>query len=253
MTEPVDRRTFLKYTGVAGAATGVAWVTPSVLGSTSAFAAGSCINHATLDWDSSTARSMPAPSIGGTVSGYASIPASGGSPAIRVNITVTRVGTPGTGSGVYNGVLNQTNGGIPGRQYFVGMANNASNEGYTVQFDFRDSTNTNPVNVYNLAYTVTDIDSAGSTTNGYQDKIVISPTPATGSYTTHSANVTGAGTTTSPFIAASGSGNVDPSNNYGNVDLTFAGPLNSTSVTFLSGNRLNAIQSISISDLTWCY
>lgn len=49
MTSDVDRRRFLQTTGVAAAATGAAWVAPSVLGTSSAFAAGSnCPQNSTL-------------------------------------------------------------------------------------------------------------------------------------------------------------------------------------------------------------
>lgn len=41
MSPTVDRRKFLTYTGVAGAAAGTAWIAPSVLGSSTAFADGS--------------------------------------------------------------------------------------------------------------------------------------------------------------------------------------------------------------------
>ena len=45
-----DRRAFLKKAGVAGAAAGGLWVAPSVLGSSSAFAVGSCVMRDTIDW-----------------------------------------------------------------------------------------------------------------------------------------------------------------------------------------------------------
>lgn len=246
----MERREFLQKAGLASAATGMVWAAPSVLGASTAFAAGSCVNNASLDWDSSTARLMPAPSTSGTVTGYAVIPASGTSPAIRVNMSVARVGTPGTGSGVYNGVLNQTNGGIPGRQYFIGMANNASGEGYVMTFTFRNSADTAPVNVYNLKFTVADIDRSGASSPGYQDTVSVLPAPT--SYVKYSANVTASGTPVDTFTATGGS-NVDPSNDYGNVDLTYAGPINQVQVKFLSGTPYGNIQSISISDLTWCY
>ena len=247
MSGEVDRRRFLKYSGAASAVAGGVWVAPSVLGSSAAFAAGSCINHATLDWDNlGTGGSMPAPSTGGTVTGKAVIPASGSSPAIQVKMTVARINTPGTGAGVYNGILNQQNGGIPGSQYFIGMSNDTANEGYKMTFEFYNTAGTTRINVYQLDFTICDIDRSGTTNNGYQDVITLSPAPT--SAVPGSTNVTGS----NPYSATAGD-NTLPTSSDGNLHVTYSGPVNTVVVDFTSGNRHGSIQSVSIADLSWCY
>ena len=131
--DQVDRRQFLQKAGVAGTAAGAVWVAPSVLGSSSAFATGSCINQAGLTW-TSLGAGTGASNTGANVVVSANIPASGSSPAIHVRVTIAPVAGPGNGNA--DGV--DTNSPFNGYTSFLklSMTNNAANIGYNVTFDF---------------------------------------------------------------------------------------------------------------------
>lgn len=124
-------------------------------------------------------------------------------------------------------------------------AANVHNDRQTITFDFGRP-------VTNLSFTISDVDASG-TTNGntgqYRDAVYVSQAPTS---VVLGDRVTGSGTTASPWVP-----NVATSNNSaldnttsarGNVRLTYAGPIQSLSVTFynletrtLSGNGAQAI------------
>lgn len=245
--EGFDRRVLLRKGVIGAGAAGALWVAPSVLTLSSAHAAGSCVYSTSLDWDNLNGGSIGAPSTAATVNGFANIPQVGPYGPNRINMSVVRVGTPGGPGTAPNGIQNITLGALPGSHYCIAMTNNAANEGYRMDFTFRNAANTANVSVYNLSFTILDVDQSGTTLNGFQDIITITPAPS--SFT--KANppfITG----TNPFQGVSGT-NVDPAISDGNLTITFTGPVSSFSIQFTSGNRLNAQQAIGITDLTWCY
>jgi hypothetical protein len=252
--EQVDRRQFLQKAGVAGAAAGAVWVAPSVLGSSSAFAAGSCINPAGLVW-STKAVGSGATNTAATVTLAYDIAASGTSPAIHVVVTIAPVGSPGDGnpdgvdaSSPFNGFTSY---------YKASMTNNAAQEGYNITFNFYQGTvaggSTTPVNVYKLAFSIFDID-RNNVAAGFNDQVSLTP-----GFTilSQGAEVHGNGTAPppagTPWIG-SGTGGITDSS--GTVAVQWpqnTNPVNTVQIQYRSFEILNGVQSIGISNLTWCY
>jgi hypothetical protein len=103
MAIEVDRRRFLRYSGAASAVAGGAWAAPSVRGTSTAFAAGSCQHNGALTWSSVTGGTHE-PNKNGTTTFTVQVPGTGGGPTAHVLVTVTAVGAPGTGNGNNGGV-----------------------------------------------------------------------------------------------------------------------------------------------------
>ena len=252
--QQVDRRQFIQKAGVAGAAAGTLWVAPSVLGSSSAFAAGSCINPAGLVW-STKAVGSGATNTGATVTLTYDIAASGSSPAIHVLVTIAPVGSPGNGnadgvdaSSPFNGFTSY---------YKASMTNNAAQEGYNITFNFYQGTaaggSTTPVNVYKLAFSIFDID-RNNVAAGFNDQVSLTPGF---SILSQGSEVSGNGTAPppagTPWI---GTGTGGVTNATGTVAVQWpqnTNPVNTVQIQYRSFEILNGVQSIGISDLTWCY
>ncbi|WP_188778004.1 hypothetical protein [Marmoricola endophyticus] len=118
----------------------------------------------------------------------------------------------------------------------------------TVTFTFSSA-------VTDLRFSLLDIDSASSTTNGtttvaYYDSVQ----PSTGFTFTRptGSTVTGSGTAAAPFIQPNNNTPVDPSSNAGNVDLVYAGPTTSVSIRYAQqGGSNSTVPVIGISNLSF--
>lgn len=277
----VDRRKFLKYTGVAGAATGVAWVTPSVLGSTSAFAAGSvarCSDSQTLHWSNyrpNRAADAHEPDHEGTISFTMKVDAVGANPDIWVKATVTAVASNlladgSSSTSVYpargdnnSGYPNPTAGGINNRflsssgeshtfngydSYYILVMKCTRQSGYDMTFEFfSDSGLTTPINVFDLNFKLIDIDRQTSG-NTYNDRLFVNPD--SGFSQNKGSNVGGGGTAMNSWVGTA-EGVTDDT---GTVEVTYdGGPVNAFTFSYRAVDYTNNYnQYVAISDLTWC-
>lgn len=291
MTEPVDRRRFLTYTGAAGAATGALWVAPSVLGSSSAFAlnsASDCTYAGKVVWSPTTSNQWTDGSwvSGDLISGRPSAPPTGfgssksfvakvggsGNSYVWVKFTVGTVGT------VSLGTLDPTFPGISdlGGENYSGSYSPAvnswyrwawvpsstslsSDEGYTTTIEFfsEDPTN-NPsaatASVENLAFTLVDIDSGGPTDKGYRDMAYLGGSVTNFSGTLGSTVSSGTtGTSGNPWIDTSPLTRTDGT---GNVDVEYNAPVSALTVNYFnyhgSGTKASGgSNGLAIGDLSW--
>lgn len=276
MAVTVDRRKFLRAVGAAGAATGVAWVAPTLLGSPAAFAAGSCVDTGALRWTSVNQSDDRVPRPRRTRQFTVQIAATGGSPAIHVQVTVTPVGavrnansTDGQSSTAASGATNGgvrnngagsgPTGNVNGHVSFYGiqMTGTAPGVGYDVRFDFYAGTSgTTPVAVHNLAVAVHDIDrftgtgSGSGRNNPYNDSIYFTP-----GFTeiSRGAIIAGSGTPQSPYNGGTNTDGV--TDDSGTVEVLYPGAMNSLTVSYRTYefNPSGTHQMIGIGDLNWCY
>jgi hypothetical protein len=254
----------MQKAGVAGAAAGALWVAPSVLGSSSAWAAGSCVHTGGLAWSTTTFAGTSTPNTGGAVSFSATL-TTAGSPTTYIVVTVTPT-NPNPGAGTGSGGSSNTGGvdqavpypagqsatGLNGvaSYYVMNMANTAASRGYTVKFDFyANAAHTTVQTVYNLKFALIDIDTDSTSTNKYKDNVWLS---TAGYGATPGSEVGGAGTLGSPWT---GNGTVGVDDGSGTVTVTYPKTqgLSTLSVMYQSGNAAGGIQYVGIGDLTWCY
>ena len=247
VSESIDRRKFLAYTGAAGAATGAAWVAPSVLGATQAFAAGSCQETHQINWgnyledDFEWGGNLPSQSFTLTPTVYGSNqPVS-----YDITMTVTQVGTFDSPEAH----VDTTNFGALNNTYRLWMKGTSSSTfGWDVTFTWPV---TNPAYKLNLTLTVID-ENTTSTPNGYRDMVYLTPeTPTGGSRDPDF--ITGNGKSATPW---KGSGGVILGSSInGNVGASYPQTtgLNSVTVSYRGDSTLyGALQSIGINNLTWC-
>jgi hypothetical protein len=262
--ERIDRRAFMHKAGVAGATAGALWVAPSVLGSSSAWAAGSCVHTGGLAWSTTTFAGTSTPSTSGAVTFTATL-TTAGSPTTYLVVTVTPT-TPNPGVGTGSGGSSNTGGvdqavpypntpapaGLNGvtSYYVMNMRNSAANRGYTVKFDFwANAAHTVSQSVYNLSFALIDIDTDSTSGNQYKDNVwldtagYLAPLPS---------EVTGSGTSTSPWT---GNGTAGVQDATGTVKVTYPKTqgIHELNVSYQSGNAAGGIQYVGIGDLTWCY
>lgn len=233
----MDRRDFLAKAGVGTAAAGALWAVPSVAGFDAAFAGASCARTGNVVWDDYAV---------GTAWTSKSFAAAGSHPALTVSTTGPAVlaGTPTPGAD--NGqVAAGTFGGIAANYYILRMTANTTGEGYSLTFTFSTA-------VWNLQFTILDIDRQSSGGNGWQDVVWVDPvyTTAVGPGTAPN-TVAGAGTNANRWTGT-GTANIPDGSTNGNAALTFAGPITSVTINYLSGNRLDVAQRIGIGNLTFC-
>lgn len=233
----LNRRRFIQA-GVAGTAAAATWTAPTILSLDRAVAGASCALTGTLNWNT----------IGvGNPFTSTTLAASGPYPALTISLANTTVGTPTavTGNQLVQLTPNPYGGqASPFYKYF--MNNNAANEGYTGTFTFSSP-------VWNLQFTIFDIDRnlAAAPATGFQDKVYLTSSAAF-TFTQPAGGLpTGVGTSGNPWVGTTNTA-VPDNSNLGNVSVTFAGPISSFSMTFLSGNLLNRQQSVGISNLTFC-
>ncbi len=227
----IDRRRLIQA-GTAGAAAAAVWTTPVLLSRDSAFAGVSCAQQAVLDWN--------VIGVGNTFTSQ-TYPAVGSYPALTISHpALTAVGTPTSFAG-NNQVSGVQTGNVNLPNWRIWMQCNTGGEGYTAVFNFS-------VPVYNLRFTIFDIDeSAGN----WQDFVSLS-SPAAFTFTQPAgATATGAGTAANPWV---GHTNVGGTSDAGNVNVTFAGPVSTFTLTFLSGPNPNngAAQFVALSNFRFC-
>lgn len=242
----IDRRKFLTYTGAAGAATGAAWVAPSVLGATQAFAAGSCQETHQINWtqypagdfewgpNQQTQSFTLTPTIFPTTQ---TVP-------YDITMTVTQVG-------VFNNPqaeVDASNFGALNNTYRLWMeGSSASTFGWDVTFTWPPA---NPAYKLNLTLTVIDEDKTNAP-DGYRDRVYLAPEPD--DYGSSSKYIGGSGTSGDPWRGQSGI--VVPSSTSGNVGASYlqSTSLNSVTISYRGDSTLyGALQSIGINNLTWC-
>ncbi len=232
MGTSIDRRKFLTYTGVAGAATGAAWVAPSVLGSSDAFAIGStssCPYAGVLHWsdatwasggtgdDSWTGGDLQSPGIpvapdnssDGAHKSFVAKVGGTGSSFVWVKVTVTAIGPPATNPQGTGGPK-----GPPSRaDSYALFSTTASVDpktdsgSYEVGFEFfSDSTLQTPTTVSNISFDIIDIDGTENDSSWYWEQIWLT---GAGSVTRSvNANITGSGTVGAPWHNTSASPNL---------------------------------------------
>jgi len=262
--EQVDRRQFMQKAGIAGATAGALWVAPSVLGSSTAFAVGSCVHNGALAWSTATFTGTTTPSTSAAVVFNTTL-TTAGSPTTYLVVTVTPTSpNPGTGTG--SGGSSNTGGvdqavpypntpapaGLNGvtSYYVLNMANAAANRGYTIKFDFwADAAHTVSQSVYNLAFALIDIDTDSTSANKYKDNVWLD---TAGYSAALGSEVTGSGTAGSPWT---GNGTVGIQNANGTVNVTYpkTQAIHELNVSYQSGNAAGGIQYVGIGNMTWCY
>lgn len=247
MSDEIDRRRFLTQAGAAGAAAGAVWVAPSVLGSSTAFAAGSCQVTHQINWTSAT---YPEGSLawGGNVDSQnftltPTIFGTSQSVPYDITMTVTKVGTfdqPKAQVDTSNfGTLNNTY-----RLWMQGTS--AATFGWDVTFTWPPS---NPA--YRLNLTLTVIDENTASGSEYRDQVYV--TPEADDYGGSSKFIGGSGTSVDPWHGKSGV--VDAGSTSGNLGASYSQsvPLNSMTISYRGDSTLyGALQSIGINNLTWC-
>lgn len=232
----MDRRTLLRRGSIAAAATGAAWVTPAIT-STPALAGASCLQQASFAWtslggDDTIVPVSPTP--------FASYGALGpGYPALTISQSFTAFGTPAAGLAPQTGRTKTGDFGGANSCYRQSMTCDAANEGW-------DSTFTFSVPVWNLRFSLYDIDIGSGT---YIDEAYITSTSAFTFTLPAGGTVTGNGTSTDRWIGSTVVGNTSTA---GNVNITFAGPVTSFTLSFRSGNNSNTTQAIGLGDLQFC-
>ncbi len=276
MESTVDRRRFIAYTGAAGAATGAAWVAPSVLGTSSAFALTStsdCTYAGTLHWADGSWASGGTTGTDQWVSGDLSggIPVAPdnssdgasvrfvarvggtGNTEVYVLVKVTAIGPPpanSAGSPATTGGPRASGGYGPDEYRLLSKndGNPATHEGYSVQFSFyEDDPITNPsaptVSVNNLSFEIRDIDGSPST---YLESIWITDAASIPTASPN-ANIGGVGTAADPWRNISGTSNLQN----GAGDITVSIP--STQVFTVHGTNIAEGENHgwSIGEISW--
>ncbi len=205
---------------------GAAWAVPVVATAVGApaFAASPCPTQ-TLAWNQATGTHF--------TSGSSWVVAG-------VTITLTYTGSAGTGNA---NVSTNTFGGItPNLRFALGAGDNPTE---TIRFAFS-------VPVYNVKFTILDIDWSQTGSNvAYDDEVVIN----TAGYTqTHGSNVQGTGSSATPFMAPDGLNGTPTANTStaGNADLTWAGPVSATEFTYSQNNStVSGNPQIGVSAITF--
>jgi hypothetical protein len=221
-----NRRSFLKKAGIAGAAV---WAAPTLLSATAAHAQGTCAPE-TLDWDAFTVGSL-----------FTNAATTGANP-VTVTLGLANVPAPPTTTPQANNgrIVAGPSGGIAGNALFVGQNSQAPGVGQTITFSFSQP-------VYNLSFTVTDLDNQS---NAWFDLLEI----LTAGYTFAFAGttlLTGNGTNANRFRNTNNNLNLPNTDARGNVTLTWAGPVSSVQMRYTNGNQSGGSQLIRITDLTF--
>ena len=217
---------------MGGAAAGALWVAPSVVGFNTAFAGASCLQQDTLNWGNFTAGSTPPASLH-------TFPAVGSYPAVTLSYALTTVGAPGAGTN-NNTVQAGPSGGIAGNYFRVSFTATVANIG-------RDLTYTWSRPIFNLRFTISDIDRTTTGGQNWQDVVWLN----TAFVATQGPRVSGSGTAATPWTG-NGTTNVGSGSSDGNVVITIAGPISSLTISYRSGSPTGTEQYVGIENLTWC-
>jgi hypothetical protein len=240
----IDRRDFVKKAGLGAAGAGALWVAPSVIGYNTAFAGTSCHQEDTFDWSVT-----PPAGIGATFPMSKPYGAVGSYPAVTFNASIAPVNGPGAGNNPSQQVVNNTFGGFTGDFYKLSMTNTSNTQGYDVTFTWTTT-------IYNLRFTVVDIDrfqdGNSQSTKGFQDRVWLTG-PA--SWTSMRGSEIGgvAGNAGDPWVGT-GTTDVGATSPNGNVAVTAnpAAGLTGVVIHYRAGDLLRDVQSIGILNLKWC-
>ncbi len=240
----LDRRQFVKKAGIGAAGAGALWVAPSVIGYNAAFAGASCLQKDTLNYTGQSGAPT-SPLNFATVGSY---------PSIDVTTVLGTVGTPGAANAAGGNFVVTTFelGANTASKLVLDMNDNATGEGYTVTYTFTRHSNNAAYTVFNLAFSMFDIDSQANP--GFIDNVFLTwvgtatmNTPTLGSY------VQGSGSAGTPWQGNKGGDHNAAGNSAnGNIGVSFTGGLSSLTIHYLSGTILGSEQYIGISNLTWC-
>lgn len=238
--EDLDRRDALRKLAVGGA---VVWSAPLIAKTAHAASATSCTNNV-LDWNGFTANTtFSSTTVGGVTFSLSPNPASsaffGGTSALGTNRNI-RTGPQGGQAG----------------QALRFEQTPINNGGQNIIFNFSQT-------VYNVNYTITDIDN--SIGGGWSDRIqIVSPTNYT--FTVPPQANDGQPTATADTFTVIGDGTAadrfrNGNNNYnylndfdnGNVTLTFPGPLTQIHMQFRCGSTQGGgNQLINVLNIGFC-
>lgn len=140
-------------------------------------------------------------------------------------------------------------GGISGRFWHLNQ-NAVTNGGRVMTINFSYP-------VYNVSFTITDIDNQD---NAWSDRVTFSPLPTSNSkpVTSGSPRVIGNGNTTGntnstgPFRNNDTDNNLGDGSNAGNVTVNWAGPITSIALNFFCAGEDGSNQRICIGDINFC-
>lgn len=216
MTQPVDRRAFLQRAGVAGAAAGALWVAPSVIGTSSAFAGTSCINQFAFKFSTMTNGAT----VGNGTARAMNVVSGSGSHTLTVG---TPVATGTTNPTSINNIAAFNSYGT--QRYWLSMGSNHSvGVGWDVTFTF-------DVDMYNVTFTITDIDRAYNGADNYVDQVWLdgksaANNPAPFGISNRGTYVGGGnGTSQSDAFVGTGTAASSDTDTTGSVTITFGGPV----------------------------
>lgn len=235
---------------------GLAWAVPVIaVGAAAPRAAASPCNPQayTIAWDGAGGTTY---SRTGNQSGTATADPDGAGPVAPITLSMSSTFTGTMASGNESGLTNQNfrvsaaevgGLGTPGLQFEQTHTNARNttppqrNARQTVTFTFSEP-------VVGLTFTMTDID----TLNGdFSDRVELS---GTYTYAHSTTRTTGAGTQASPFRNTQ-NGDVANTQNFGNVQITYPGPVTSFSMTYwnaiTSYSGVDRNQIVTIADMTF--
>ena len=242
-----DRRAFLKKAGVAGAAAGGLWVAPSVLGSSSAFAVGSCVMRDTISWSNYSNGGLDLTS-GGSVGLTPHRVLGPGTPSYNVTMTVTPIGTVTSPSAAVS-YADWDNTSVTYLLQYTASDSSGSPFGYDVKFEWPTGSH-----AFNLNFQIGDVDEDITSTGAeFRDQVYLEPLLGTGDNATVSSTIAGAGTSASPWY-----GNAGPQTNVSNqaqVSVSYATTTEISSMTIHFrgvSTYLGGVQNIAITNLAWC-
>lgn len=197
--------------------TGAVWSVPIIAAATATpLASASQCTAGTLDWAALAA--------GANVT-TVTVPGTAPTTTATFSITYSSGSTPSAASGR---VAAGPQGGVTGNYYRIEFSNPIPNNSATVRIAFNRP-------VTGLSFSLLDID---ATTNGYRDNVEVLTTGFTAA---RQARVIGAGTAGDPFRMDTPYGNIAPTSNQGNVQLTWAAPVSAVEFRYFQpGDSTNS-------------
>jgi hypothetical protein len=231
LSEGMSRRQALARIGVGGA---VIWASPVL--SNVALAGPTSCHPVQLNWDSYAVNSV-----------FTSATLAGCTISFTQQFYGGSSSTTST-SGPDWRVIAGPRGGISGNFWHLNQ-NAVTNGGrrMTITFSYP---------VYNVSFTITDIDNQN---NSWSDRVVFTPVPTSNSKPyTNGTRVLGNGAatgntnTTGPFRNNAADDNLDDSSNRGNVTVSWTGPITSIVLDFYCSAEEGSNQRICIGDINFC-
>lgn len=224
----LDRRDALKKLAVGGA---IVWGAPMIAKTAHAAGPTSCTAGTINFNDYATGSTFTSATVNGITMTLSASTFYGGSAARATNRTI--IGSP------IGGIASK---GLRLEQDAV------TNGGQEISLTFSQA-------VYNVTFVITDIDNSSG---NWSDRIII-VAPTTFTYTIPTGStVIGAGqssgttTTTGPFRNSQSNLNYNNSQNGGNVELTFPGPMTTFTMRFQCAGQQSSNQLINLSNISFC-